>query len=112
VGGIVAAFIVAFSEYTLKTTGCGLPAGPFGVEGAAEGLSYLAVVGLVGASLYSKVNTGQGLPAGRNGLLGASEGLAYLVAVVGLIVLYFQIQDYGFIPEGIPVEGGRCSNIG
>lgn len=32
--------------------GCGLPAGPFGLLGATEGLSYLAVVGLVGYQLF------------------------------------------------------------
>ena len=44
-----------WSEYTLKTTGCGLPAGPGGLLGALEGISYLFVVGLVGFSVYTKV---------------------------------------------------------
>jgi hypothetical protein len=36
--------IVAWSAYTKATTGSGLPAGPSGLLGAAEGLSYLALV--------------------------------------------------------------------
>ena len=47
--------VMLWSEYTLKTTGCGLPAGPGGLLGALEGISYLFVVGLVGYSVYTKV---------------------------------------------------------
>ncbi|CAK9059088.1 unnamed protein product [Durusdinium trenchii] len=50
--GIGASLVMAWSEWTLKTTGCGLPAGPFGLLGATEGLSYLAVVGLVVYQLF------------------------------------------------------------
>jgi hypothetical protein len=55
--GAVAALIVLFSEYTLKTTGCGLPAGPLGLVGLVEGLSYLSVVGIGSFSLCIKVKT-------------------------------------------------------
>ena len=41
-GGVVASLVVFVSEATLKATGCGLPAGPFGSVGAIEGISYLA----------------------------------------------------------------------
>lgn len=64
-GGLVFSLIMLYSEYTLKTTGCGVPAGPAGLYGAAEGISYLYVLGLVGYSLYTKVKTGKGLPAGE-----------------------------------------------
>eukprot|EP00933_Yihiella_yeosuensis_P046554 TRINITY_DN42109_c0_g1_i1.p1 TRINITY_DN42109_c0_g1~~TRINITY_DN42109_c0_g1_i1.p1 ORF type:complete len:215 (-),score=23.55 TRINITY_DN42109_c0_g1_i1:57-701(-) len=111
VGGLVAGLIMLYSEYTLGTTGCGLPAGPFGLLGLAEGLSYLAVIALVGFSLKTKADSGSGLPAGPNGVLGAAEGLAYLAALAGVVALIFQIVNYGFIPEPVPVEGGRCSNI-
>ena len=50
---------------------CGLPAGPFGLIGAAEGISYLVVIGFVASSLLSKAISGSGLPAGPRGLLGA-----------------------------------------
>lgn len=39
--GLVANPICLWSEYTLKTTGSGLPPGPGGALGAAEGVSYL-----------------------------------------------------------------------
>lgn len=102
---MAAATIVLYSEYTLKTTGCGLPAGPRGIVGAVEGLSYLAVVGLAGYSFYTKVKTGAGLP----GLfLGAAEGLSFLAIAVGLLVLGFQLVDYGYVPNAVPMEGGMC----
>lgn len=59
--GLVANAICDYSLYVLKTTGCGLPAGPFGLVGAAEGVSYLSVVGILGWSLFTKVKTGSGM---------------------------------------------------
>ena len=55
--GTIAALITFYSEYTLKTTGCGLPAGPFGLLGLAEGLSYLGVTGIAAYSLVKKFRT-------------------------------------------------------
>ena len=107
-GGVFASAVVLYSEFTLKTTGCGLPAGPFGAVGAVEGISYLAVIGIAGASLATKAKTGSGLKAGPGGLLGLAEGLAFTAIVVGLVVLAFQFADYGYLPNAIPVEGGRC----
>lgn len=107
--GSAASCVVLWSEFTLKTTGCGLPAGPFGSLGALEGISYLAIVGIIGASLTTKLKTGKGLPSGPGGLLGAAEGLAYLAALVGIVVLGLQIADYGYIPNAVPIEGGQCS---
>ena len=109
--GLISGPLTLYSEYVLKTTGCGLPAGPFGLLGAAEGISYLVVVYIVGWSLYTKITTGKGLPAGNAGLLGAAEGMAYLSILTGLVVFGFQIKDYGFIPEPVPIEGGRCSGL-
>jgi hypothetical protein len=109
--GLVAAPVVLYSEYVLKTTGCGLPAGPGGALGALEGISYLVVVGIAGASIYKKVKTGTGLPAGPAGLLGAVEGLSFLAVLVGAVVLGLTIKDFGSVPEAVPVDGGRCSGI-
>mmetsp|Transcript_18683 Transcript_18683/g.35047 ORF Transcript_18683/g.35047 Transcript_18683/m.35047 type:complete len:169 (-) Transcript_18683:94-600(-) len=107
--GIGASLIMAWSEWTLKSTGCGLPAGPFGLLGAAEGLSYLAVLGLVGFNIYARTQPG---PRNWSAALEAASALALVVTFAGAVVLYFQIQDYGFVPEAVPTEGGRCSNIG
>lgn len=54
-GGLVANPVVAWSLYTLKTTGCGLPPGPGGLIGAVEGVSYLVILGTIGWSTYTKV---------------------------------------------------------
>ena len=55
--GTGAALVMMYSEFVLSQTGCGLPAGPFGLVGAVEGISYLSVVGLVAYSLYKKITT-------------------------------------------------------
>ncbi|EOD11403.1 hypothetical protein EMIHUDRAFT_214767 [Emiliania huxleyi CCMP1516] len=102
--GLCSQPIMWWSLYTLKTTGCGLPAGPFGLLGAAEGISYLVVIGFVAAALLSKATSGSGLPAGPGGLLGAAEGLSFLTAIAGLVVLGFQFQDYGYLPEAVPTH--------
>lgn len=107
--GLASQPVMWWSLYTLKTTGCGLPGGPFGLIGAAEGISYLVVIGFVAAALLSKVTSGKGLPAGPGGLLGAAEGLSFLTAVAGLAVLGFQLADYGYVPEAVPVQGGICT---
>lgn len=96
-GGVIASCIVLWSEYTLKTTGRGLPEGPGGLLGGLEGISYLAIIGLVAFSLYTKITTGSGLPAGKFGLVGAAEGLSYLSLLAGLVVLYFQIAEVGYL---------------
>lgn len=107
--GIVSSVVSLVSEAKLKTTGCGLPAGPFGIYGAVEGISYLVVTGLVIASVVEKVRTGRGLRPGPFGLLGAAEGLAFLAVVIGIAVAGFTVIEYGDLPNAVPVEGGRCS---
>ena len=106
--GTVASLIVLYSEYTLSQTGCGLPAGPGGIYGAMEGLSYLEVAGIFILSLINKVTTGSGLPAGKFGALGAAEGLSFLAVIGGMGVLAYQMIHYGYIPNAVPMEGGMC----
>jgi len=109
IAGSLAALVMIYSEFVLSQTGCGLPAGPLGLVGAVEGLSYLSVVGLGGYSIFQKVTTGSGLPAGKYGLLGLAEGLAFLALLGGVIVLGLQVTNYGYIPNAVPMEGGMCS---
>lgn len=71
----------------------------------------LVVIGFVAASLLNKATSGSGLPSGPFNLLGLAEGLSFLTAVAGLAVLGFQLSDYGYLPEAVPVQGGVCSNI-
>ena len=127
--GIVSNMICVYSLYVLKTTGCGLPPGPFGryifiillllfsyypqslsgLEGAAEGISYLAVVGLFGWSLTKKIKTGSGLPVGKFGLLGGAEGLTFLTVLGGLAIAGLNLQEYGFLPGFLPND--QCFGI-
>lgn len=107
--GIFSSLVVFVSEYVLKTTGCGLPAGPGGLFGLIEGVSYLGVLGLVSYATFTKVKTGSGLPSGPGGVLGAAEGLSFLAVAVGLVVLVLQVANYGYIPNAVPMEGGMCS---
>lgn len=104
ISGLVASPVIAFSLYTLKTTGCGLPPGPGGSLGALEGVSYLVVAGIVVWSILTKVRTGSGLPAGPYGLLGAAEGLAYLTLVGIVLVFGLQIYQTGSLPGPLPSE--------
>ena len=45
--------------------GCGLPPGPGGSLGAAEGVAYLTVGALALWSVVTQLRTGQSLPAGE-----------------------------------------------
>ena len=49
--------------------------------------------------------------AGPAGLLGAVEGLSFLAVLAGIVIAGLTYADYGSIPEAVPVDGGRCSNI-
>ena len=42
---------------------------------------------------------------------GAAEGFSFLSAVAGLAVLGFQLAEYGYLPEAVPIAGGMCSNL-
>ena len=101
--GLVANPVMWVSLYSVSTTGGGLPAGPFGLVGALEGISYLVVVGFVGAALYTKATTGAGLPAGPAGLLGAAEGLSFLSILAGTIVLALLLGQQNCVPNALPL---------
>ena len=103
VAGLGSNAVMWASLYSVATTGGGLPAGPFGVVGLVEGVSYLLVVGLAGAALYSKVSTGSGLPAGPGGLLGAAEGLSCLSVAAGAAVLLLLQANQGCVPNALPL---------
>ena len=105
--GIAASMVVLYSEYTLKTTGCGLPAGPFGIVGAVEGLSYLGVVGIC-ANAVSQYFSDEGDNGSDTGARRIATTLGVSAALVGIAVLGFQVIDYGYIPNAVPMEGGMC----
>ena len=101
--GLIANAVMVPSLYSVATTGGGLPAGPFGLLGLLEGVSYLVVVGVVAASLFKKVTTGSGLPAGPGGLLGAAEGLSFLSILAGLAVLATLVTQSACVPNALPL---------
>jgi hypothetical protein len=85
---------VVFSFHAPRSvplTGCGLPPGPGGALGAAEGASYLAVLALAGAGIGRRASGKGGLP----GLLGVPEGLAYAALGLGAVVLGKQVGGWG-----------------
>ncbi|KAJ6678603.1 hypothetical protein OIU85_009108 [Salix viminalis] len=95
-GGLVSTPVIAWSLYTLKTTGCGLPPGPGGSVGALEGVSYLAVVGIIGWSLYTKAKTGSGLPRWTFWVAGSCGGSVVLVIACHFSSLWIAIPRQGF----------------
>jgi len=110
IGGIlgsVASIVVLYSEFVLKTTGCGLPAGPFGLVGAVEGVSYLGVVATCAAAAVDYFSD-DGLERSDNPSRRLATALGLSAAVVGIAVLAFQALDYGYIPNAVPMEGGMC----
>jgi hypothetical protein len=100
--------VVGVSEATLLGSGCGLPPGPGGSLGAAEGVGYLVVAGLVVWSAVRKFRTGSGLRPGPGGVLGAVEGLAWLAALVGVSAAGYVAWRYGGLPNPVPATGSRC----
>lgn len=97
--GLLANPVMWVSLYSVATTGGGLPAGPFGLVGLVEGISYLVVVGFVGAALFKKMTTGSGLPAGPAGLLGAAEGLSFLSILAGVLL----VGQLNCVPNALPL---------
>jgi hypothetical protein len=77
----------------VSPAGCGLPPGPYGLLGAAEGISYLTVLGFAGAGAAAR-----GASGGKEGLPGAlkvPEVLAYGALAAGLFVLASQVRVCG-----------------
>jgi hypothetical protein len=109
--GILASMVVLRSEFVLKTTGCGLPAGPFGLVGAIEGMSYLGVVATAATAIVAATSENKNNSDNDNniGLLRRlAISLSVSAIIFGIFVLVFQIVDYGYIPNAVPMEGGMC----
>lgn len=90
--------------------GCGLPPGPFGLLGAAEGLSYLTVLGFAGAGVGARVNSGG--KQGLQGVLAVPETLAYGALAAGLMVMASQVcighGSSSSSDRSVLVGGGSC----
>jgi hypothetical protein len=102
VAGLIAQPFVWVSLYFVATTGAGLPAGPLGLLGGLEGLAYLAVVGLVAASIGRSI-TGGSSSTGKNLLLSMSERISWFTLVAALLTLLSLIVDQGCVPNAKPI---------
>ena len=107
IAGCAACGVMGWSLVTLRNTVWPSP-GPLGLVGAAEGVSYLYVVGLIAWSAVKKAKTGSGLPEGPGGVLGLAEGLAYLCALGDSSYSPGRSPTSDSSPNAVPVEGGRC----
>jgi hypothetical protein len=61
----------------------------------------------LGLHIYTHIHTYTHKP-GPGGILGAAEGVAFLAVLAGVVVLGFQLADYGSVPNAVPTEGSRC----
>ena len=93
--GAISQPVVWVSLFFVATTGGGLPAGPFGLLGAVEGLAYLSVVGLVIRRIIVGDKT--------SGVLGTAENLSLLTIGASLLVLASLIAQQGCIPNAKPL---------
>eukprot|EP00536_Pseudo-nitzschia_multiseries_P014898 jgi/Psemu1/298853/fgenesh1_pm.784_\ len=100
--GTVASIVVLRSEFVLKTTGCGLPAGPFGVVGAIEGISYLGVVATCATAIIDYFSSDSS--ESPKGTVRAARRIATSLSFAAVVSL----TDYGYIPNAVPMEGGMC----
>jgi hypothetical protein len=97
--GLISQPIVWISLYFVKTTGAGLPSGPFGLVGGLEGLGYLAVLILAAAPVWRNV-TGDGID---DDIVRSAEKLSILTLFVALMTLFSLIVDQGCIPNAKPI---------
>ena len=93
--GAISQPIVWISLCFVATTGGGLPAGPFGLLGALEGLAYLSVVGLVIKRIFIRDKA--------SGILETAENLSLLTLGASLLVLASLIAQQGCIPNAKPL---------
>ncbi|KAL1493501.1 hypothetical protein AB1Y20_017206 [Prymnesium parvum] len=90
--------VVWLSLCSLSATGGGLPAGPYGLLGALEGVSYVLVVGSVGAALLRNRSDGNAAPP-----LGLAEKLSFLSVLAAVVVLAGLLREQGCVPNALPL---------
>lgn len=101
--------IVWISLYSVATNGSGLPAGPGGIVGAIEGISYLIVVifALFPSSLLSTKNTEASTTSSSTATTviatATTQIISRLTITIGLFVLIGLICDQGCVPNAKPI---------
>ncbi|CAB9517716.1 expressed unknown protein [Seminavis robusta] len=91
--------VVWVSLYSVATTRAGLPAGPFGLVGAVEGLSYLVVVGLALSYMFSPSKEENDAKTTTITVEQVSLG----TVTVGLLTLAWLVADQGCVPNAKPI---------
>lgn len=98
--GLGAQPIVWVSLFFVATTGAGLPAGPFGLLGALEGISYLIVVGLFASSALGNFED-SGSPS--NDLLTRAKRVSLTTIIAALLTFASLVVNQGCIPNAKPL---------
>ena len=106
--GLLAQPVVWISLYFVVTTGHGLPAGPWGLLGATEGLSYLVIVGFAAVGLVKtmakpKTRSSSSSSDGKDMLGRVVERLSLASTLAGLLVLASLVIDRGCVPNAKPI---------
>jgi hypothetical protein len=119
--GLLAQPIIWASLVSVKTTGAGLPSGPFGIVGAVEGISYLLLLGWAGAGAWRRLrqndededdnlSLSSSSSSSSSSSIKSSQSLAWLVEnlsalslVLGLLVLVSLVIDEGCVPNAKPI---------
>jgi hypothetical protein len=100
--GIAVQPIVWISLWSVGTTGHGLPAGPFGLVGAIEGISYLIVVGFVVSKTVNVITEDKNDNNDTNAFA-VTELLSAATLVAALLVVIKLQADQGCIPNAKPI---------
>jgi hypothetical protein len=116
--GLLAQPIIWSSLLSVKTTGAGLPSGPFGIVGAVEGISYLLLLGWAGAGAWRRLrnndeddddnlslssSSSSSINSTSQSLASLVENLSALSLVLGLLVLVSLVVDQGCVPNAKPI---------
>ncbi|GFH52694.1 hypothetical protein CTEN210_09170 [Chaetoceros tenuissimus] len=89
--------IVGTSLFTLATTGAGLPAGPFGMIGGVEGISYLVVLGFAVSSILKMISNN------NTEKISTVEKISLGTIILGLLILLSLVADQGCVPNAKPI---------
>lgn len=100
VAGLISNPVVLCSLISVVNTRSGLPAGPFGLLGGLEGVSYLVIVGFTLNVLRRQVISKDEVPTG---LFAVAETLSLASVIGGLAVLLFLVKDAGCVPNAKPL---------
>ena len=89
--------LVGTSLFTLASTGAGLPAGPFGIIGGIEGVSYLVVLGFAVSSIWKVISKD------NNEKMSTVEKLSLATIILGILTLLSLVADQGCVPNAKPI---------